>query len=762
MNRVRLTSLWLLASVSASLPAFAQDPPVPPPEPPVPSAPPPSAAAPAPATDAPATPPAADATAAGSVSLGTEGTSAAASGAASDSEDEAEENPNQERETRLAALREQATVSGSTGLLRLQQPSAGVPGTFRFSVYTSYFGSSGFLCNADSPCPSTDGAARTAEDGVDRIGMHLGLSATLFPFLEAFFGLHNSATSNTRSRPRLLQVLGDTNFGLKGFLPVEIDQIFQVGGEMELKFLNGTGGVGIDGGGTSFAIRALSGIAFDNKKNPDEAIPLRLHANLGYLVDNSGKLVEDVEKTPPPVGRGESILRVERFGLDVNRVDSFEFGLGAQYVHPMVRPFFEWTIDVPVNRQDYVCDENVAEEHGELCLAKAQQFSTAPSRLTIGARLFPWQERGLALLGAIDIGTGATSDFLDEVSPEPPYTLWFQLAWAVDTEPPKPIIQRVEKQVEAVVVTPARYVLGTVVDKGTSNPVPAATVFLDGRAGSGFVSAEDGTFKTYTLDPGTYTFNVKAEGFKDGQCGATVPPDSGAPTANAEVAKKGVPVTMRCELESLPKVGTVVGSLVDGETQAPVPNASVKIRDKLNRELTLTADATGAFRFQNVPPGTIAIIVDAPGYFTSTNEFVIKPLKDTNARVQLNRRPAQPNVVVAGKEVKLKKQVHFQTDSAEILPDSMGILEEIADVLKAHPEITAVEVQGHTDNQGEAAHNLELSQNRAQAVVGMLIKLGVDASRLQAQGYGDKKPLMPNVSEMNRARNRRVQLIIKK
>jgi outer membrane protein OmpA-like peptidoglycan-associated protein len=219
---------------------------------------------------------------------------------------------------------------------------------------------------------------------------------------------------------------------------------------------------------------------------------------------------------------------------------------------------------------------------------------------------------------------------------------------------------------------------------------------------------------------------------------------------------------MRCELEALPKVGTVVGALVDGETQAPVPNASVKIRDKLNRELTLTADSTGAFRFQNVPPGTIWIIVDAPGYFTSSNEFVIKPLKDTNARVQLNRRPAQPNVVVAGKEVKLKKQVHFQTDSAEILPDSMGILEEIADVLKAHPEITAIEVQGHTDNQGEAAHNLELSQNRAQAVVGMLIKLGVDASRLQAQGYGDKKPLMPNVSEMNRARNRRVQLMIKK
>ena len=105
--------------------------------------------------------------------------------------------------------------------------------------------------------------------------------------------------------------------------------------------------------------------------------------------------------------------------------------------------------------------------------------------------------------------------------------------------------------------------------------------------------------------------------------------------------------------------------------------------------------------------------------------------------------------------------MHFQHDSAEILPDSMGILEEIADVLKTKPDIKSVEVQGHTDNQGTAAYNLRLSQNRAQAVVDTLIKLGVDPSRLEAKGYGDTKPLVPNSTEANKARNRRVQLIMK-
>ena len=70
-------------------------------------------------------------------------------------------------------------------------------------------------------------------------------------------------------------------------------------------------------------------------------------------------------------------------------------------------------------------------------------------------------------------------------------------------------------------------------------------------------------------------------------------------------------------------------------------------------------------------------------------------------------------------------------------------------------------MQGHSDNQGTAAYNLRLSQNRAQAVVDALIKLGVEPSRLEAKGYGDTKPLLPNTTEANKARNRRVQLIIR-
>jgi outer membrane protein OmpA-like peptidoglycan-associated protein len=225
---------------------------------------------------------------------------------------------------------------------------------------------------------------------------------------------------------------------------------------------------------------------------------------------------------------------------------------------------------------------------------------------------------------------------------------------------------------------------------------------------------------------------------------------------------KGTTVQVTCELEALPRVGNVSGMLVDGEGGGPVASARIRIVDKLGRALDLQGDASGQFRFENVPPGRAQLTIEAPGYFTNVTEVTVRPREDTPARITLNKRPTQPNVVVQGNEVKLKKQVHFQTDSAEILPDSMALLEEIADVIKSRPEIGSIEVQGHTDNTGTPPHNQRLSQNRAQAVVSALERLGVQTGRLTAKGYGQDKPLVPNVTEANRARNRRVQLIIQK
>jgi outer membrane protein OmpA-like peptidoglycan-associated protein len=801
MKRVGLASVSLLGSLSLAPSLHAQ--PTPPAAAPTAVA--PAGAAPAPGAAAPATDPSAPAAAAPAAAApvtaapGAAAPAPAASESASASTDGFElagptseppsDDAKAEREWRATSLHLGSTLSGGTGLLHVDEAGAGAPGTFRFALTGSYFTGSGFLCNGNTVCPTFGTENPNSADDVTRAGMHLGLSVTPLPFLEVYGGFHNHATSDSRGRPQLLQVLGDTNLGVKGFLPHSPDGIFSFGGEAELLLLNGTGGVGLDSNSTSFQLTGLATLDLNNHTQVADRIPLRFHANVGYEVDNAGKIVESVENTKPPQGRGAPISRIERFGLDIDRVDFFKMGFAAEYVHEFVRPFVEWSIDIPVNRQNYTCVVNQATAAGDLCLGQHQGLSTTPSRFTVGARAFPWPDHGLSLLAAFDVGTGATTHFVQEVAPELPWNFYFALSYAVDTVAPKPIIERIPAPpAPAVVATQQNVIDGLVVEKNTTNAIPDAIVTYDGRPLTGMVSGPDGTFRTANLEPGTYTFNVSASGYHDGQCSGTIvaptpgstPPAPGVgpviapgqpgsvavqapanPNAPAGAAGGGPTVVkVQCELDALPKVGSVAGSVTDPESNRPVDGAHIEVTDRLNRKLELRADANGAFRFENVPPGPLKFAVDAPGYFTAVAEVNVRAREESQARMLLNKRPTQPNVVVAGKEIKLKKQVHFQHDSADILPDSQAILEELADLMTKRPDIKNVEVQGHTDDTGAAAYNLRLSQSRAQAVVDAIAALGVDSSRMTAKGYGQEKPLVPNSTEANRAKNRRVQVMI--
>jgi outer membrane protein OmpA-like peptidoglycan-associated protein len=68
-------------------------------------------------------------------------------------------------------------------------------------------------------------------------------------------------------------------------------------------------------------------------------------------------------------------------------------------------------------------------------------------------------------------------------------------------------------------------------------------------------------------------------------------------------------------------------------------------------------------------------------------------------------------------------------------------------------------VDGHTDNSGNAAHNLQLSQQRADAVKAQLIAMGVAATRLSTKGFGDTKPISDNATPEGKANNRRVEFV---
>jgi OmpA-OmpF porin, OOP family len=102
--------------------------------------------------------------------------------------------------------------------------------------------------------------------------------------------------------------------------------------------------------------------------------------------------------------------------------------------------------------------------------------------------------------------------------------------------------------------------------------------------------------------------------------------------------------------------------------------------------------------------------------------------------------------------------VHFATDSAELLPDSIETLEYGAATLKKYPEMV-IEVRGHTDSTGSKQHNQVLSQHRAESVMRYLKDHGV-TNTMTAKGYGEEMPLASNATKEGRQQNRRVSLRI--
>jgi outer membrane protein OmpA-like peptidoglycan-associated protein len=113
-----------------------------------------------------------------------------------------------------------------------------------------------------------------------------------------------------------------------------------------------------------------------------------------------------------------------------------------------------------------------------------------------------------------------------------------------------------------------------------------------------------------------------------------------------------------------------------------------------------------------------------------------------------------------GSQVRVLQQVHFQTGSATILPDSFPMLQEIVLLLKANPDIKRMRIEGHTDNRGNADMNLDLSKRRAASVRQWLVDHGTDGGRLESEGYGLTRPIASNDSDEGRSLNRRVEFKI--
>ena len=116
-----------------------------------------------------------------------------------------------------------------------------------------------------------------------------------------------------------------------------------------------------------------------------------------------------------------------------------------------------------------------------------------------------------------------------------------------------------------------------------------------------------------------------------------------------------------------------------------------------------------------------------------------------------------PNAVVSDEQWFDFDRLLFNTGAATLQPASQEQLGNIAMILKAYPK-AKVRIGGYTDNTGDAAANLKLSQERADDVMAALAQLGVDPARMDAKGYGEEHPIADNSSDAGRQQNRRISL----
>jgi OmpA-OmpF porin, OOP family len=111
-------------------------------------------------------------------------------------------------------------------------------------------------------------------------------------------------------------------------------------------------------------------------------------------------------------------------------------------------------------------------------------------------------------------------------------------------------------------------------------------------------------------------------------------------------------------------------------------------------------------------------------------------------------------------KIEIKEKVFFDTGKSTIQARSFPLLDDVAKLIAANPKIGTVAIEGHTDDRGPAELNRTLSQARADAVKDYLVKKGVDASRLDAKGFGPDRPAEPNTTAKGREANRRVEFTI--
>lgn len=614
------------------------------------------------------------------------------------------------------------TNRGAAGLFTTTLPDAGGKYTFRFKLHTDFFRKEGFIYESTTAGP----------DQHSRVRGGVAMSFSPFEWGEVFMSVNSQANRNAREQEgrqdaEAVFALGDVDFGLKGAYRFEKYGI-GVGGQVGVGLLSGSDRLLTSGANVWFDGLFSVDIRYLTKKQ----FPFRFTTNLGWIYDSSlqiapfGRIRDDVsrEVTRFALGANHNRLRM-RYAVD------FPVRLGKERQFG-IDPILEWSWDVSTQ------EESIAFGRDD---AVASPLPRSSQWLTLGVRANVVS--GQHLEAAADIGM--VSPNFEFGPPVPPWQMMLGLGWSFD---PKPVVKEVEVESDRPPPPPPPEpaklegrIVAQVVDPNGA-PIPDAKILFPGLTTTALLTDANGSFTSFRFPAGQVAAQV-------------VVGDQVVAETTFEVADgQDTQATVQLEAMPAPPTGIVQGAVTDLAGQ-PV-------------QFSMRVTGQGVDQsFDSTPGGLIALelyvgdytgTITAAGYKTKDIRFTVPEGGEIqiSETIEADKPPETPNVRGSKRGISLRRGIRYDGDS--VSSKSHAILDELAIFLNAHPEFRQIQINVHTDDRGNPRAR---SQSRADAVKSYLVSKGVSPTRIEAKGWGDKKPVAVNLTAAGRAKNNRTSITVK-
>jgi outer membrane protein OmpA-like peptidoglycan-associated protein len=607
------------------------------------------------------------------------------------------------------------SLTGPIGLYHLSTAEVGPTGHLRLGLHGQFFRASNFLV-----------------EGADQMGDVNTRFAGSFTFgftphesIELFGAITSSSNRNVRSNketdrtdPELIKSFGDLVLGGKAIVPVSPG--FSAGAELGFRFLSGISDLSVSPSSTSLWIGPVATADLRQLAN----VPLRVHANVNYYLDNSSNLYDFSNRSQPT-----REVAMFAYGIAASRL---RFGLGVdapleRFTGPVgLRPFAEYHAEIVTASPDPAFAD-VANDPGN----RDQHWLT----LGLRARVY----NGFTLDAGVDIGLRPVG--YQYGPPLPPYDLIFGMSYPFDTAAfGRPTV--VTRTVEKAPPPSMGNVVGTVKNKADGKPIAEAVVSFAGQPRARVATDPDGSFQSVPLPPGPTDVTVAAAGFEPATGRANVVAGSASTIEVALIAK-----------------------IVNGNVRGKVSDragrgVAATIRFNGPNSFDAQADASGAFSAV-LPAGPYRVSVQAAGFPAKDVPLDVAAGQDRQLEVTL--RPASPDVTLTPQAIVLRVPIKFKAGAPKLPPAIKAELEGVADVLADHPEIKTLRIEAHWSGAAKgaaAAKTKALTEKQAGAIKDFLVSKGAPADRIETVGVGGESPLVPNLGPANQAKNRRVELVV--